>query len=51
MNRSKNYYFIEIVPHFNNDLLITILCTSLVPSYICVILASRINRSTWYSFT
>lgn len=26
--------------------LITMRCTSLVPSYICVIFASRINRST-----
>ena len=37
--------------YFKIDLPITILCTSLVPSYICVIFASLIIRSTWYSFT
>ena len=35
--------------HFNNSLLITKRCISEVPSYISVILASRINLSTPYS--
>lgn len=49
MKRKNHLHCIRktfLFTYFNIDLLMTIRCTSLVPSYIWVIFASRINLST-----